>query len=54
MAKLSHIGLYVKDVERARCFFVEYLGAMAGKMCPIYLLYKLERVIHKSSSVYAI
>lgn len=31
-ARINHIGLYVQDLEEARCFFEKYFGATAGEM----------------------
>lgn len=31
-AKINHIGLYVQDLEAAKCFFEKYFGARAGEM----------------------
>lgn len=31
MAHLHHIGLYVRDIENAKCFFERYFGARSGE-----------------------
>ena len=42
--KMEHIALYVKDLEKARSFFMEYLDAKSNRAC-IAFLYRQRFVV---------